>query len=457
MEYEANGATYGFKLWSAQNMTKLAEWTTTNTAADVYGGDNYENWCVGLVNGKVYTYSTAGTPNAIYRLTPVTLATEASFGNATFNRNDIDSVRLPLGLAPAVDVNGIGYIATIAIDRFGFMVFKEDLTPVACSNQALVERTAFESTNNFFGFTPDPVTGRARWWVNTENASTGERRAILLSYTPGTITSTGAENVTVTPVHTLNSADVAAFFLVTAPEIDPNTFQYLPCPDAGVLLVLAEVNQGTAIVALSLSDTTQVLWRNHYPNASFTEGGAFIVTDYGQSPITRGRYMAVGEIWYKSFSPYSQKSYLIDVQAGTILDSGDISSICSVGLGDARGFWNASTGRLVVSTATGSLEGIYSVQLDYDLGAGIGYGQDFDAPDNGVHGYRGAKLSRSNVTGTVNDYFEGLEEALKAYVDASGESYSAANVDMNNQKIVNLPEATAPDQLIRKSQAEALA
>lgn len=99
---------------------------------------------------------------------------------------------------------------------------------------------------------------------------------------------------------------------------------------------------------------------------------------------------------------------------------------------------------------------VYSFYAD-GYGASIDYSQSFAGSDVAVEGYRGVKLERSNVTGVINEFFTDLVDRLELYVDATGDSLLQVEIDMNNQQINNLGNAVYNDDLIPKSQAEALA
>ena len=446
----AAGGTHGWRMWSDRTLEKLPEWTSAIWEDTLlYGGVGYENWCFGAVSGKLFVVPTS-VAMVIKRLTPVTLAVEASFGVSTFTVNDDNSFKASYGLAPAVDVYGTGYICSLSLTD-GCYIWTEALVPVACSNLYPAFNGALTATLDFYGFTPDPVTGRARWWLSLTDSANQFVSANIISYEPGLITAGGGENAITTEIHRLNVADYDTYFQTNV-GLD---IRYIPCPEAGILLVCATSSTGAHVVAVSLSDTSQVLWRASYANCEILGSNDLATTDYGNYPITRGRYMALGEIVDDGvYSP--ETVHLIDIQSGATLDSGSVASIAVATASPQRSFWNASTGDLILVTGGGASEGLHRVRFDYDLSAGLAYGQDFDAPTNLIEGYRGTRLERSNVTGVINSFFEDLEDRLQSYVDASGESYVQQPLDMNNYKITNLPLAVNPDDLIPKDQAEDL-
>lgn len=449
-EYASSGGTHGFRFWSDRTLTKKTEWTTTNPDMVLYGGASYENWCIGLETGKVFTVPT-GFNNAIKRLTPITLATELTFGN-TQDNNDSNSIRFSYGLSPALDLQGKGYVCSISLTN-GCYIFDEGLVPIACSN-ANPSFTPASVTLDFFSYIPNPTTGRAQWWFGHGNNFDQYISANIISYVPGSITIFGAENATMTEVHRLYWADMDTFF-----GADVDVFasgRYIPCPEANTLLVCAQGVGGTGmyVVALNLSDTSEVLWTKNYPGCAQIGPNSHITSDYGNRPLTRGRYMALGDTPTNGYSPHTV--YLIDLATGNTLDSGAITSIVSSTSEPERSFWNATTGKLICFTGGGSTEGIATVAFDYDLSAGLAYGQDFSFPIDSVNGYRGERLERSNVTGVINTLFEDLQDKLTGYVDADAESFLQQPLDMNNHKIVNLADAVDLDDVISKSQAEGL-
>ena len=448
-EYVVNGSTYGFRMWSDRTLTKLDEWTSTSSSLFILGGAGYENWCFGAVSGKLF-FLPSGAIIKIKRLTPVTLAEELSFGATGSTVNDIDSFKTSYGLAPAVDVFGTGHLCSLALSG-GCYIWTEELVPVACSN-VIPNADTPAATLDFYGYPPDLSTGRAQWWLSLYDSASQFVSANIISYVPGVINEAGGENIIVTEIHRLNEADYDTYFQTNV----GSDIRYIPCPDVGILLVCATSTTGTHVVAVNLSDTSQVLWRSSYANCDILGSNDLTTTDYSNRPITRGRYMALGEIVDDgAYNP--ETVYLIDIQSGAVLDSGSVASIAVGTSSPQRSFWNASTGDLILVTGGGASEGIHRVRFDYDLSAGLGYGQDFDAPTNLIEGFRGTRLERSNVTGVINTFFEDLEDRLQSYVDAAGESYVQQALDMNNYKITNVPYAVAPDDLIPKAQAEALA
>lgn len=98
---------------------------------------------------------------------------------------------------------------------------------------------------------------------------------------------------------------------------------------------------------------------------------------------------------------------------------------------------------------------VYSFYSD-GFGAFIDYSQSFQGSDVLVEGYRGVKLERSNVTGVINEFFSDLVDRLELYVDGEGDSLLQVQVDMNDKQVNNLGDAVYSDDLIPKSQAEAL-
>lgn len=441
VEFAKSGSTRGLRMWNDHSLEKMPEWTTTNGDFDL--STSFEEWCISPVTGHVFVSKSAS--GIIKRLTRETLATAASFGNGQ-DKNDSNSLKFSYGVASAIGVDGTGYICSLSINS-GCMIFNDSLVPIAASNTTPDFTT--NSPVDFFTYIPNSVTGRPQWWL-TISGSGVYNSANIVSYVPGVIDLVGGENATVTEIHRLNIADHDTFFQAA---VDSNC-RYIPCPEANVLLVCSEGDSGTGmyVVALNLSDTTEVLWRANYPGCTVTSGIG-TSTDYGNRPITRGRYMAMGDS--PNTGEYSpQQVHLIDLETGAILDSGAVTSVASITASPERSFWNASTGRLIFAIGGDVVEGIHSIAFDYDLSAGLGYGQDFDAPDLGVYGYRGTRLERSNVTGVINTLFEDLEEKLTSYVDDKGDSLIQEPLDMNNKKIVNLQPASEPDDLITKEQAE---
>lgn len=185
--------------------------------------------------------------------------------------------------------------------------------------------------------------------------------------------------------------------------------------------------------------TREVLWRA-------TIAGLH-PADFSRAFETRGRYLGLGS---RSSSSSYDTAVVLDLWTGVVIDSGDFAQSES----SSTSVWDSRTGRLTYLGSASVQE--YSFSL-YDAGGLPDGSQAFDLPITGLDGFRGVRLERSNVTGVLNSYFENLGVALTQYQDGTGDALPQQEVDMNNQRIINLGVAVEGPELLTKAQAEAMA
>lgn len=381
-------------------------------------------------SGYMYGNQTSADQR-INKVDPTTGITVATFGTAGTGTS-MSSTNFGSSCQMCENTTALGASLLLVVnlhDDVG-LLSTDAMTYIAHSNGAFETQTGGE----IVPLPPEPITGKARWFVHSIDLGGTTREVYLVKGTTSTLEIALFHSFTAANDATLWGGDVG----------QGNIASYWLDPDSETVIgLIDDTSSGgnSRIAAWAVAAPTVPLWTaaltgNH--SQTTYAGGKIVDQRLGLTTSGAGGNSA------------NKHAYLINTLDGTTVDSGLVDLAHDV---NATGqYWDGARGYLYNQSNSGT-NPLFVVSFD-------SIGQDPDDPEEPLDPLdpdEALILRGSDLTSIINRFGNQMENDLTNYLDkAGGNVVTDRAIDLNGFRITNIVPATAPSDLITLAQAQEL-